>query len=216
MAKNKLAIYATEELINDFKKLLSLNHSQLKLFKDTFKKEESFDFDEDLIEKYLNDVKIDVKKFLSISAVVKYIYKYILKNSISSNEFKSELKLLSEKAESKLTDNKLKILVDLFYVSDNLLEEYADSPYLTSVIPNLSSTVALFDLRAIYKNPDSNEVKTLKPISIIRLETEDDKDNKDNFRFQTDLQGLDKFIEYLKTYRDKLSSLEELSKQIEK
>ena len=216
MAKNKLAIYATDELINDFKKLLSLNISQLKSFKNSFKQGDKFDFNENFIDKYLKEVKIDINKLSSISAVVKYVYKYIIENSITSNEIDTELKLLADKSDIKLPENKLKILLDLFEVSDATIEEYSDSPYLHSVIPNLTSTVALFDLRAIYKGTDSKELKSFKPISVIRLGAVDDKDNKNYFRFQTDLQGLNKLIEYFEEYRDKLIQLEELSKKIEK
>ena len=214
MGKNKLSIYATDEFINDFKKLLSLSQNHLKLFKSTFKEDnESFNFDDsNLIEKYLSSAKIDIGTLTSISAVVKYIYKNILENSLSSKDVTSELKLLSEKSKTKLSDNKLNILVDLFFVSQNVIDKYNDSPYLRSVVPNLISTTALFDLRTVYN--ESDEIKCLKPISVIRLETEDDKENKSQFRFQTDLQKLDKLIEFFKEYRDKLSKLEELSKQI--
>ncbi len=215
MAKKNLSVYATDEFVNDFKKLILLTQSNLKLFKETFKKDESFDFeDTELIEGYLSHIKIDIETLSSISAVVKFIFKHILENAVSSKEIETELKLLSEKSKTKLSNNKLKLLVELFSVSQNVMEEYSDSPYLRSIIPNLNSTIALFDLRAVYN--DSDEFKSLKPVSIIRFETKDDKDNKSQFRFQTDLEGLNKLIEYLEEYKGKLSKLEELSKQIKK
>ena len=98
MARNKLVIYATEEFVNDSKKLLSLNLSHLKLFKNTFKREDKFDFDEDFIDEYLNEVKIDVNNLSSISAVVKFINKYILEKSLTPDEIGLELQLLAEKS----------------------------------------------------------------------------------------------------------------------
>jgi hypothetical protein len=213
MKKNTLALFASEELIKDFSKLIALKPNQLKEFIDTFKQEGRLDFDDDEIKNYIEKHSCDISVFSSIASSAKYIFRFVLENRLNNEETKIELLKLAEKAEIKMTKEKLTLLNVLFKVSKDIQDEYAISPYIGSIIPRLQSCTSVFDLRAIYKDDEPKNI-TFIPVALIRILAEDDKDNKKSIEFQTDIKSLEKLYKYFGEYIEKLKEMEKISKKI--
>ncbi|MEP4534745.1 MAG: hypothetical protein ABJ004_16760 [Cyclobacteriaceae bacterium] len=213
MAKGRLSIYVNTDFLNDFSKTLTLTIEQIQFFTEHFRKEESFEFKTEDVEKFVDQFNFDPNNLAPISSVVKFILKYCIENNYTEEDIASELEQLATKVSKKLGKGKLNAFLDLFKISEDTFDKLSTSPYLNSIIPLLTSSTALFDLRTVFES-DSDNIKTLKPVAIVRLEAIDDKENKQYFRFQIELESLKKIISFFEGYRNRLEKLDEINEKV--
>jgi hypothetical protein len=214
MKKNSLSVLLSEDFEKDFKRLIQLEPSQLEIFTKAFKKEGSVQFDDEVINTFIESNKLDINIFSSIASVSKYLYKFVLENSFERDDIKNELLRIEQRFGIDVNEEKNNLLLNFFEIPKEVQDKYNTSPFINSIIPSISATAAIFNLRTIYKSVGANEIKSFVPIAIIRLSAEDDKENKKSFEFQTDLESLGKLHKFFEEYIAKLKVLEGLSKNI--
>jgi hypothetical protein len=212
MSENKLNLLglANEAFVKDLKTALSVPPKILVRLAEKFNTPNGVrlrERDTEAVLKIWSETGLPIENFNDTADVLKHLFKRAVEKEVSVENLLAEIAEVCQKKGIEGLEERRDALRAFLTPKPEYIERRGFIPFAQAVVRNLEAISAVVDLRTVFADTDSTEIKGYVPMAIIRVVCgfdNVDAEHSQRFTFQVTEKKLAKLIKALETYKKQL------------